>query len=498
MAEHFIPRAEAERDLQSCAAYLAESIQSNDGRAQAMTAVVPLYLKKGDVDLAAELANSVDDPFVRDRLLISVAEQCVVNDDADYALQLVDAIEDSGLQAHARERVGVRSAEVGRLESARERVGELAHPDYVIGAIAIRQHADSSLDEAIATVQEIEFATAAAQTFITMAAASIERQDFDDATRLLDLANRKTDEIEHIEEQSRTFVDIANSFTAANRRDRAIEIFDKARAIAETIDNSHRDKLLASISIGFLRAGSVELADRTLDIISDKTQIGATLLGFSREFWIRDEKDDALESLDEALAILRSQSGRETRDSRAKFAVLRSVATQFAGFEKGVRGIEIAQSIDDDGESVNALTEIARILTVQKDDETARIAMNSIREDGDRVFALIGAGDVLKSSGENEIALRTFAEAESLTDEVPQLPLRSSALNLLAERYSELGDSNKSNELVRKNLETIAEIRDESNRAIALAELADSAGKFGFFLDPVDADVVSSILKPKS
>ena len=39
-------------------------------------AVVPRYLANGDVDLAAELANTVDDPFTRDRLLIHVAEKC--------------------------------------------------------------------------------------------------------------------------------------------------------------------------------------------------------------------------------------------------------------------------------------------------------------------------------------------------------------------------------------------------------------------------------------
>src|SRR5687768_4220779 len=39
MAEHFISRDDAERDLLASAAYLAEAIGSSDGRAQAMTAV---------------------------------------------------------------------------------------------------------------------------------------------------------------------------------------------------------------------------------------------------------------------------------------------------------------------------------------------------------------------------------------------------------------------------------------------------------------------------
>ena len=77
MSEHFISRTDAEKDLLSCAAYLGERINSIDGHAEAMIAVVPQYLAQGNVDLAAELSNTIDDPFTRDRLLTAVA------DDAD-------------------------------------------------------------------------------------------------------------------------------------------------------------------------------------------------------------------------------------------------------------------------------------------------------------------------------------------------------------------------------------------------------------------------------
>ncbi|MCA1589648.1 MAG: hypothetical protein LC734_04510, partial [Acidobacteria bacterium] len=85
MAEHLISWEDAETDLLSCAAYLAERIKSRDGHAVAMAAVIPRYLAKGKVDLAAELANKIDDPFTRDRLLTAVADKCAELDDDDYA-----------------------------------------------------------------------------------------------------------------------------------------------------------------------------------------------------------------------------------------------------------------------------------------------------------------------------------------------------------------------------------------------------------------------------
>ena len=99
MPEHFISREEAESDLLACATYLGESIETADGHAESMLAVVPRYLAKGNVDLAAELANTVDDPFSRDKLLIAVSIKCAEIDDDEYALQLIDALDDHGLQA---------------------------------------------------------------------------------------------------------------------------------------------------------------------------------------------------------------------------------------------------------------------------------------------------------------------------------------------------------------------------------------------------------------
>ena len=119
MSEHFISRADAESDLLSCAAYISESIESSDGHAEGMLSVVPQYLAKGNVDLAAELANTVDDPFTRDRLLILVAEKCTELKDDEYAIQLIDSLEDPGLQAEGRERVGIMRSSMGDLDGAR-------------------------------------------------------------------------------------------------------------------------------------------------------------------------------------------------------------------------------------------------------------------------------------------------------------------------------------------------------------------------------------------
>ncbi|MEO7660244.1 MAG: hypothetical protein ABIV48_11575, partial [Pyrinomonadaceae bacterium] len=63
MSDYFISTEQAGNDVLACAAFVAERIKSSDGHSEAMNAVIPLYLAKGNVDLAAELSNAVNDPY---------------------------------------------------------------------------------------------------------------------------------------------------------------------------------------------------------------------------------------------------------------------------------------------------------------------------------------------------------------------------------------------------------------------------------------------------
>jgi tetratricopeptide (TPR) repeat protein len=494
MSEHFISIQDAESDLLSCAAYLAERIKSIDGHAEAMLAVVPAYLAKGDVDLAAELANTIDDPHNRDRLLIMVADKCAELDDDDYALQLADAVEEPGLRAQGLERIALRKASKGEFDKAREISSAIPHQDDVRVGIAVELNARGLGDEALATVDEIEHAGSAVTALINMAVQGLGSEDAGNAARFLDLAVEEAAEIEHTEERARAFCDIGNGFTEAGRNDRAIETFDKAKATAETLDNMHRDTFLSLAAQGFLHAGSIELADRTLDLVADKTQIASCLLGYSREFWKKDERSEALDSLEEAFAILESQHERETRDHKSRFRLFTSIAAQFAGFEKGERAIQIAEGIKDEGERTSALSQVAAILTYRNEDEQARQAFRTINEDGDRVFALIGMSDAKEKNEDRAAALDLLNEAAELAETVPQMTFRAGAYNEIGKRLAGYGETEASHRAFASAVSVIGQIRDESAVVTSLITLA-YAGADLDVADPTRETVRSLLIK---
>lgn len=495
MSENFIAFQDARHDLLTAAAYLGERIKSGDGHAEAMTAVVPRYLAENNVDLAAELANSVEDPFTRDKLLTEVAEKCAEIDDDEYAMQLAESIEDLGLKSQALERIALQKVHKGQTDKALEIAETLSHPDYIFAAAAVRAAGEGDRDNAVDLLARIEYPSARVSALQAMSATQLAGGNKDDAVALLAEAEQTATEIEHNEERIRTICEVGNHFVAAGRNDLAINAYDAAKREAEQLDNIHRDSFIAASVMGFLHAGSMDTADRTLDLISDKTQVANCLLAFSKFLWGRGEKDDALDSLDESYQILKSQRESETRDSRSRFALFASIAAQFAGFAKAERAIEIAQEINDDAQRTAALSQIANVLTVRREDEQAGHALNAIADDADRTFALIGMSDAKAENGDLTESLEYLDKAMHLAEEVPQLTARSSAYNEIIARFVDREAGEKARQLILKNFETIRAVRDESSRAVALVNLAGLMNAAGVDMDIFDENELEEMLR---
>lgn len=494
MTANLISIEDAIEDLLSASAYLAERIKSADGHAAAMSAVVPRYLSQGNVDLAAELANTVEDPFTRDRLLTLVAEKCAEIDDDEYAIQLVEAIEEDGLRSEALERVALHKVNKGQLDKALEIADSMSHADYVFASAAVKLAADGQKEQAEEMLRRAEFPTAAVLALQEMAMSELACGNKDACVTLLERAKETAIEIEHNEERIRNLCEIGNHFVEAGRNDLAIGAYDAAREEAEKLGNIHRDPLIAASVMGFLHAGSADTADRTLDLVTDKTQMANCLLAFSKYYWERGERDEALDALDEAHEILRSQRDMETRDSKARFSLFGSIAAQYAGFDKAERATEIASRIDDPHRRVAALSQVATVLAIRNEDDHARHALNFIEDEADRSFALIAMSDARSNKGDQAAAAAFLDEAVHLADDIPQPTARSAAYGGIARRYLALDEKQKALDVLGRELRTVAGIRDESNRAVALASLSDLFSGGDLELPQDDRQMVGQIL----
>lgn len=494
MREHLFSIEEAETNLARAATYLAENIGGSDGHAEALKEIVAYFVEKKDVDNAAQLADTVDDPFVRDRLLLLVAEKCAEIDDDEYALQLVEAIEESGFQSVARERLAIRKAAIGEFDKAFELVETLPHSSDALAVIAAAQAAAGLDADSGKTISRIEFPYAKVNALLSIAANYEAKEEREKAGAATVKAVEAARDIEFKEEKIRALQDAASHFAEISANDKVIETLAKAREETETLDGVHRENLLSQIALGFLRAGSIDLAERTLDLIADKVLIASTLTGYSMNFDEKGERDDALDTLEEAYQILKSQSEREVRSSKDKFELFGTIALLFARYEKPERGIEAAMEIRDEATRHHALNQIAQVCALRELDDSAHEVLNLIDEDSARLFAYIALSDIKRKAEKREEALSYLKEAHNYCPNVPQLSARSRAYNQIARRFHDLGDTSSARTAAHENLETIAQIRDSTAKAVSLLHLSEVYEAMNFDLTADEHDVLKTIL----
>ncbi len=495
MSKFSIEREAAEQDFFTCAAYIAERIGSLDGHGEVVSQVASRYAEKGELDLAAELVNEIADPHTRDINLAEIAAKCVEFDDDEYAFQLAEAIEEFGLQEQAKASIAVRQADKGNFEEALATAEMLADPSSALGEIAIRYAKNGDDSRADATLETVDFPTVRVQVLNEMAAHKAKNGEAEKAVELLDEAVEEIEEIEFPEDKVQLLLDSATKFSAVARHDKAIQTLGKAQAIAETFEDRFHDQFLTQIAIAYAHAGSLDLAEKTLEPIDDLHQVALTHAGIAYEQHLRGDSERAFSQLEEAWQTLKSQPESQVRSSESRFGLWSVIAVRFAQFGKPERGLEIAQSNPEETNYNSALRQIADFCTAQNKDEIAKSALNAIHDFSVKTFALIAVSDAENERGEAEKSVRTLTEAQSVSEEIPQLTLRSRALNEIAVRFAEHGEQLKANEILFESLSVVQQIFDQSHQSLALLHLADAHEKIGTEVSEKESEILQTIIR---
>lgn len=495
MADHIVSIEDAREDLLSCAVYLAESIGSSDARAAAIETIISYYLQRSDVDTSAEIADSVEDPFIRDRLLAEVVSKCAEIGDDEYSFQLVDAIDEQSTKNSALGKIAIQKAKKYQFDEAIALAEKLDHSSDVFAGISIYQAASGAVLEAEKTLDRVDFFSAKVVALQEIALLQLRKSATENAVTTLDRAFSIAGDIEFTEDKIRALLAIAGSYREAGESEKSCVTLVSARGVVEAIDGAHKDNFFVNIAIGFLRSENVDEADSTLDLVEDKAQIADCLIGFTQVFRLAEENDEALESLEEAFAMLKSQTEREIRNTKVRLQLFGTVAKEFAELGELERAIEIAHE-NPDGEIKNlALSQIAQICTVQNNAGMAKTAINGIEPESQRIPAIIAVSDVLVKEKRQEEALEKLNEASDMARDIQQYIFRCELQNQIAKRLHEVGDAGASRRILSEALESAKEIRGGAHRSVALAELSETYEQFEFDLSPEDKEIISTLVR---
>jgi ribosomal protein L17 len=156
MRNLYINPDEACNDVLACAAFLAERIESRDGHADAVKEVVERYIRRGEVDLAAQMADAVEDFHARDSMLRAISINCARMNDDEYALQLAEAVEDPTDRESALENIAGEKARQQDFAKAMEIADSLGYRDGAYSQIALYRAASGDNESADALLTGLD------------------------------------------------------------------------------------------------------------------------------------------------------------------------------------------------------------------------------------------------------------------------------------------------------------------------------------------------------
>lgn len=495
MANHLIEIENAESDLLACAAFIAEGIGSADGHAASVSDAALRYAARGEVDLAASLADTIQDPHTRDVVLTEIAVRCVDLDDDEYALQLAGAMEDYGFQQQALHNIAARQASHGRLEEAVATAETMDDSLVTFGEIAARFHDAGDTARADEILEQIDLPSVRVQVLNAFAAAQIKRGE--SPVEILNQSLAETKDLEVAEERVQIFLEIAARFHDAGECEKAQTILERAAQLAERLEGRFRDSAFTQIALQYARIGDFAAAENSLDPIEDMQQTAQVYTGIALEYADADDLENAAANLEEAYAVLKSQPDRAIRDSKSRFQLFATIAIQLAQIGKSERGLEIALENPVEASRNTALTNIAAICAAQNNETLAHQAANSIEDFASRIFAYLAMSDAEKQNGSDEKSLQILNEAHSLSEEVEQMSVRSQALNEIAVRFAETEDAEKASAVLHESLKTAQTILDQSHQSNALVNLAETYEKLNLELTEQERGTLHLIVRKR-
>jgi tetratricopeptide (TPR) repeat protein len=495
MTTKITTKEEALADLLHAAAFLAEGVASVDGMAEAMNEVVPRFLERGEVDMAAALADVTADPLTRDRLLVIVAEKCIEKRDDEYGMQLVEAIEDLSLSAGAMERVALKLIARGDFEPAFGIAATLGHPDEVFKSAAIERYKSGAFEEALQIASKVTVSAAKASLAMAFARTASENESTIEFENQIKNAERYALDVDLPEESATLLIELGNLCAELGRKDLAVRVFEKARETAETLTWPHRENLLGASAVGFFVFGSVTLADLALDLIDDKSVIARTLATFAHQMRKAGDKGGAVQALEEAFEILGSQKEREIRDYRANNNAWRAVALQFALSGEYDKSVKVVNEIPDPESRSAALSQCAVVFSDSDLNHDWRGMIDKIADPVLELATLIAIAANQSQKSDAESSQLLLDECVRRLNGIEQPLAACSILTDIFDSYSKVGEAEKAAQCLREALRTCSSIINVSNQAMVLARLSSKVDSNSFPIGEAETRLINSIIR---
>jgi len=463
-------------DLLDCAVAATQSMEG-EGYNDVAEALAVQFAERGDIERAIDLADSIPDPYVRDRSLGSIAATGI-KAGSDQTDELLDGIEDPMMRDVALEQVAMQYALVGNYEKALDASSEIANRDVVLNNIAIVLGQKDSMNDALDQIESIETDRVRTLTLGRLATIAIEKGNLSEATEVLDSLIQRESEMEFPEDRLDALVTIASVSDMLGENDLAVQKYLEAYELREELRQSGLESsaVIAQIVGGLAQVKQFKKADDILSNVEDPLEFCDASILLAMAYHKNGQEREATELLTQAYELGNDEVGSRAGDVLVRDGLFAELAMSSAS----CGNYPLAEK------AISAITGAETRFTINK--QVGQLAALASRQDVVFHLADLFSEPAEKSSywlaicestaSEPENLEKAISQALSFADQIERPYSRSIALADIAFRIAK-DSPERADAVFIRSVKTIAEIEGNQSIAEVLLNLAQKNWKLG-------------------
>jgi tetratricopeptide (TPR) repeat protein len=488
------------QDLLAAALAVTNTVDG-DEHSEIAEAIALEYALRNEIEKAVEVMETVQDPYLRDKGMGSLAVLATEAGDSEFADQLLNSIEDPSLLTVAIEQMAISHAGRGDFETVLQLSSEFADTSLAFGAIAFTYAAKGFPEQAVELARSTESALSRTLAFAEIAQEAITQDNPSLATELLAEATESAAEIELPEDQVDALVAIAKVQEMLGRTEDAYEQLLGAIRVCEEIEStsgvitatSVRDHELAIIASALANLKFFEKADEVLETIEDPFRFALGSKELAMAYHKNHREKEAQELLDQALEITEEAEVISEQATALQQEVFANLAYAYAATGQTEKALDVAESVHRVALKHHWLEEIGKV-AVQLGFDPATISESFADAASKSSFWLV-VSDTYGELNRLEEADEALMQARESAEDSSERPYEQMlAFNEIATRLATKGRLEQASQLFQRTLSTIPTIVSSTRKALVLFDLSRKYRKLGRELNDQESSLLREIV----
>ena len=480
---------------------VARTIDVDDERSEITEAIAIEYALRTEFDRAADLMETIQDPYSHDKGIGSLAVLVADAGDSEFADQLLNSIEDQSLLTTALEHVAVSHARRGDFDTALQLCEELADTAEPFRAIAGTYAAKGFTEKGLELARSIEAPLPRTFTLVELALQA-KGQDLPvSAKELIVEATETASEIEFAEDQVDALITIANVYEKLDERDSAYEQLCEAIRVSDDIESgsgvitatSVRDQELALIASALANLKFFEKAEEVLETIEDPFRFSLGSGQVAVAYHKNQRETEANELLAQAVEIAEDEDVVSEQAVVMQQEVFANLAYMYATNGQIEKSLEVMELVHRVGLKNDWLAEIGKV-AVRLGFEPSKVS-DSITEEASKASFWVVISDEYAQLDRGDDADEALNRAIQSAEKSGERPYEQAlAFNEIATRLSERNRLEQATQLFQRALSTILKVASRTRKSLVLLDQARKHRKLGRELNDSESALLREIL----